>query len=472
MKVLLVHPPALADFHTPAPLGLGYVGAALKAAGHEIYILDLDLHGSTAEDTRKTLEEFKPDWVGISALTSQYPDAKSIAKFSKEYGTKVVLGGIHASAIPEFILKDCEYIDFVVKGEGEKVFPKLLEGKIGSGVFHRENGTIEGSPPEFIENLDNLDSPWTVLDLRDYSTSITHGLYVRRSPTCSVVSSRGCPYKCSFCSASQALGRKIRLRSPSNFLDELEYLRSEFGIKQFQIVDDNFTFYPEHVKEVCQGIIDRKLDLVWTLPNGIRADRVDRELLVLMKEAGCFYVAFGIESGSPRILEEASKSLDLEAVVKVSKLVSNLGYCAQGFFLVGFPGETKEDLDKTLKFAMSLPLDRISVNPVIPLPGSRIYSELVGSGHLDPETTDWASFNRFDWFPYTGVSREELARFIRKINFRFYIRPKQILKILFRIRSWSELEGLFLGFRILFREAGRTFAEGSRLSRKVGKRGY
>src|SRR4030042_4439463 len=125
-----------------------------------------------------------------------------------------------------------------------------------------------------------------------------------------------------------------------------------------------------------------------------------------------------------------------------------------------------------MKLALSLPLDRISVNPIIPLPGSTIDDRVVAEGRLDPASTDWSTFNRFDFFPYTGVSRKELARFVKRINFRFYMRPRQILKILSRVRSWSEVEGILLGFRILFREAGRTFAPGSRLSKKVEKRGY
>ena len=472
MKVLLVHPPALATFQISAPLGLGYVGAALKKAGHEVEVLDLDLHHMPALSTVPVLRSFRPDWVGISALTSQYPEAKRVASLSKEFGAKVVLGGIHASAIPEFVLKDCRYIDYVVRGEGEKAFPLLLEGDIGPGVYYRNNGIIGGSTPEFIQDVDSLGKPWSVLDIEKYSTNVTHGLAVRRSPTAPVLSSRGCPYGCTFCSSHQSLGKKIRLRSPKNFVDELEELHRVYNVQQFQILDDNFTFYPEHVRSVCQEILGRQLDIVWMLPNGIRADKVDEELLSLMKKAGCFYVAFGVESGSPRVLKEAHKSLDLDAVVKAAKLSEKLGLIAQGFFLVGFPGETKEDLEMTYKFAMSLPLDRISVNPIIPLPGSTIYDKVVRDGLLDPHTTDWSTYNRFDCFPYTGISREELAKFVKRINFKFYVRPKQILKILSRVRSWSEVEGILLGFRILFREAGRTFAEGSRLSRKVERRGY
>ena len=472
MRVLLVHPPALATFQISAPLGLGYVGAALKKAGHEVEVLDLDLHRALAEDTIPVLEEFRPNWVGISALTSQYIAAREVATVSKRFGAKVVMGGIHASSIPEFVLNDCPDIDYVVRGEGELAFPNLLKGVVGPGVYYRDNGQIKGSSPEWIQDIDGLASPWSVLRVKDYSTNRTHGLVVKRSPTSSVISSRGCPYGCIFCSSHQSMGKKIRLRSAKNFLDELEFLNKEYNVQQFNILDDNFTFYPDHVREVCQGILDRHLNIVWMLPNGIRADKVDRNLLLLMKRAGCFYVAYGIESGSPRVLKEAHKSLDLDSVVRASRLADELGFMSQGFFLVGFPTETKEDLEKTMKLALSLPLDRISVNPIIPLPGSTIYDRVVAEGRLDPASTDWSTFNRFDCFPYTGVSRKELARFVKRINFRFYMRPRQILKILSRVRSWSEVEGILLGFRILFREAGRTFAPGSRLSKKVEKRGY
>lgn len=461
MRVLLVHPPAIADFHTPAPLGLGYVGATLRKAGHEVKVLDLALKiGATfsnEEPLRDTLSEFGPDHVGISSLTPQYPDAKRIARISKEYGALVTLGGAHASAIPDFILRDCKDIDYVVKGEGEYSYLNLVEGNVGSGIYYRSDGNIVGSSPSVIPDLDSLVSPWSVLNVRDYTSPWTHGLTVRRSPTCSVISSRGCPYNCSFCSASNALGKIIRLRGADNFLDELVYLKEKFGIRQFHILDDNFTFYPEHVEAVCNRMIGRKLDLVWTLPNGIRADRVDGGLLKLMKKAGCFYIAFGVESGSPSILRGNGKSLDLDAVRKASELANRLGFIVQAFFMVGFPGETEEDLGKTRELALSLPVDRISVNPVVPYPGCRLYSSLVSQGYINPTEVDWSSMNRFEWYPNTTVGRRELASFIKGLNLRFYVRPKQLVRMLSKVRSFSEIEGMWLGLRTLLRESGRTF---------------
>ena len=295
--------------------------------------------------------------------------------------------------------------------------------------------------------MDSLVSPWSILNPWDYSSSRVHGLSARSGPAVSVISSRGCPYNCTFCSASQAHGKRIRLRSPENFLDELEYLIS-VGVREVQILDDNFTFYWKHANAIAQGILDRKLKVFWTLPNGIRADRVDRFLLEKMWKAGCYYVGFGIESGSERLLEMMKKSLSLETVDSTIREASRIGFTTQGFFMVGHPEETKEDRAKTLKVATSLPLDRISVSPMMPLPGSELYNYYVSQGLLDPKTADWTTFNRYLFSPSVGT---DLARFIRQIHRDFYLNPSRIWRNLRKIRSLSQARGLLFGLYLVLR---------------------
>ena len=430
MKVLLVNPTYTTTSQFSSPLGLGYVGASLVKAGHEVKLLDLTLKDSTT--FLQAAIKFKPDFVGISGLTTQYPAMKDLARKAKSLGIKVVVGGIHVSAIPAFVLRDCSSIDYAIKGEGEVAFASLLEK--GSpvdipGIYYRSKTVIEGTQPQYLEDLDSLSSPWSFLDLKTYEGTKVNGITSKYSiGVVSVISSRGCPYNCAFCSASQAHGKKIRKRSPENFLAELEDLKRQ-GIKEVQILDDNFTFYRENAYEISRGMLDRNLNLAWSLPNGIRADRVDLELLTTMKKAGCYYFGIGIESGSPKILTLMDKSLSLDKVRETAGLADKLGFVTQGFLLANFPGETPDDLQKTKQFVLSLPIDRISINPVVPYPGSRMYHEV----------ENWSVLNRVE---YKSELPKEKMDFIRELYIRFYFNPKRFVKHIRKMRTFSQ----FLGF--------------------------
>ena len=456
MRVLLVNPSFPGHFHVCPPLGLGYVGTSLQGTGHTVKLVDMGL--DPGEDLLENLDTFRPDCIGITGMSTQYPGMKGLAGIAGSKGVPVVVGGIHVSALPEFVLEECKDFDFAVKGEGEIAFPKLLQSlatgesyKDIPGLYYRESEGIVGKLPEPIQDLDGLASPWGVLDPWKYSSSRVHGLSARSGPAVSVISSRGCPYQCVFCSASQAHGRKIRLRSASNFLDELEYLVS-VGVREVQVLDDNFTFYREHAYTISQGILDRGLRIFWTLPNGIRADRVDKELLEKMWKAGCYYMGFGIESGSERLLKIMKKSLSLKVVEATIREASKIGFTTQGFFMIGHPEETREDLDRTLKVAKSLPLDRISVSPVMPLPGSELYDYYVSQGLLNPKEVDWTSFNRYLFSPSVGGN---LTKFVRRIHREFYLNPSRVWRNLSKVRSFSQIKGLLLGLGLVLRATVR-----------------
>lgn len=437
MKILLVNPPSPGQYHLYPPLGMGYVGSALKARGHEVRVLDCYLQDK--------IDGYKPDWVGITGLSPQYPAMKELARWGKSLGAVVVMGGIHASSLPEFVLKDCPEVDYVVKGEGELAFPDLVEGKAGPGVYSR-NGCQESI---YIQDLDSLASPWETLNLEVYSGPEIKicGVSGRRYPVASVLSSRGCPYGCIFCSQAQVHGKRIRLRSAKNFLDEIEYLVRERGMQEIQIVDDNFTFNYDHAYSIVQGIIDRRLDITWALPNGIRADRVDKKLLEKMRESGCYYFSVGIESGSPEVLRRANKGLSLEKVEETVREAGRLGFVIHGYFMVGLPGETASDIRETVRFASRIPLDRISVNPVVPFPGSELFSG------IEPSSFNWLEALRERY----GIS-EESRRAIRKLYLRFYLNPRRLYRHVTKIKSLSEFVGLFRGFGILVKEISRNHA--------------
>ena len=441
-NVLLVNPSYPVSTALSPPLGLGYIGTELRKQNYKVNILDLPLGGSLDF----TLGQLKPEVVCITGLSVQWPSIKACAKEAKSFGATVIVGGIHTSALPEFILRDCKDIDYAVKGEGEYVIPDILNGKSIStipGLYYRSNGSVKDSPQEFITDLDNLGFPWYFLKPRDYNAVLVNGLSTRRGTAISVISSRGCPYSCGFCSASQAQGKSIRLRSVSNFIEELKYLKS-LGVREVQILDDNFTFYEDHAYEICDTMVKEKLGLFWSLPNGIRADKVNLSLLKKMREAGCYYFGIGIETGSARLLKLMSKQLDLDSVKTTTRLADSLGFITQGFLLVGYPGETQTDLDETRSLVLSLPLDRISVNFAVPYPGSKLAASL--------DNVDWTTFNRLNYFPTTSL---DLKGFARRLYTSFYFDPKRLLRHVSKMRSWSQFISLFRGLMFFKREVER-----------------
>lgn len=451
MKILLVNPLPAGLMRISTPIGIGYVGASLKAAGYEVKILDQTL--KSKQGLPELLTGFEPEVVGITGYSSQYTAMKEAANTSKRFGSTVVVGGIHSSAYPEYVLSDCASIDFVVKGEGEYSFPELLtrSSPVGiPGVYYRNSGRTKSRSPELIEDLDTLPYPWSVLNPSDYCSYKPAGMVTRYSTIASILSSRGCPYGCSFCCASVVLGKKIRLRSASNILDEMELLVKSLGIKEIQIIDDNFSFYPEHVISVCEGIRDRHLKFSWTLTNGIRADRIDEDVLKVMKEAGCYYFAIGIESGSKRILKTISKELSLESVESTTKAASKLGFITQGFFMIGFPGETKKDREMSSDFASKLPLDRMMVAPVMSLPGSDLFNSQF-EGRLDEY--DWAQSEVKGWKPVPGASDYTIIKkCIRRMRLRFYLNPIRNIRHILKIRTFHQLLGMLLGLKAVVKE--------------------
>lgn len=449
MKVLLVNPMPAGLMRVSPPMGLGYVGASLKRAGNEVLVYDETL--KSVATLREVLINFRPSIVGITGLSSQYPSVKRVARSAKEIGSTVVVGGIHASSYPEFTLSDCKNIDYVIKGEGEKSFVDFLDGRDISkipGLYYRNHNGVKGKYPELIDNLDSLSPPWDVLHPKDYVTSKPAGVVSRQSIIAPLLTSRGCPYGCTYCCASVVQGKRIRLRSVGNILDEIEYLVNRCGIKEIQIIDDNFSFYPEHILGVCRGIKDRSLRLDWTVTNGIRADRVNKDILKEMRSSGCYYFAIGIESGSSKILKDISKGLSLDRVRETTKEADKLGFITQGFFMMGFPGETSEDWRQSSDFAAELKLDRIAVAPVMALPGSKLFDTQFGG---DVSSYDWTQSGIKGWKPVPGAADySTIKRSINRMRLKFYLNPIRNIRHVGKVRTWHQLRGMFSGFRGLF----------------------
>jgi len=455
-RVLLINPSVKGSMYQTPCLGIAYVGASLKKAGHQITLIDGSLQGVNTEVIARLVTELCPDYVGVTGFTLQYPVVKGIFPAIKRLNRHIVtvFGGQHASALTEYVMENNPEIDFVIKGEGEVAFPALIEARAAggedfkqiAGLAFRENGKVVVSPPSVLTDIDDLEYPWRVVNPLDYAKGMGHGFMAKRRPLAPVISSRGCPYKCTFCGGSVVLGRKLRLRNPKRFVDEIEYLVDTFGIREVHIVDDNFTFYKEHAASVCEEILKRRLDITWALPNGIRADSVDYQLLQLMREAGCYYTALGIEFGSERMLKLTHKQLSLEAVRKTILMAQKLGYITHGFFMMGHPQEYKEDTLATIEVARKMPLDRMSATCVVPLPGSEVFEYYLQKGYLDINSVNWETFAGPQYIPVTEfLAHEELTKLLRMAYIKFYTNPLRVLRYVSKLRSLSQIQGLWPG---------------------------
>lgn len=427
-RVLLVSP--CYNTHIVAPhLGLGYLASALRRSGHDVVVKD-GLRERVAYDGDY-------DLVGVTAMTTYFPEAIQEVRRAQQRGLKVVIGGAHVIADPEGSLRQSG-AEFACAGEGEIALGELANGRPPGdipGLLWWEDGSIRSSgKPNFYPVVDDFGEPaWDLISPPSYPPA-PHGMIARDFPLAPVITTRGCPYSCSYCSAPITAGKRMRYRTPRHVVDEFERLVTEYGVREIQIEDDNFTIKREHVLAICDEMLSRKLRVHWSLPNGVRIDRLDKPLLRVMKTAGCYLMALGIESANQRILDMVDKNLDVEIVPRVVRDVVEAGIEAWGFFMIGFPTETRDEIYKTIDFALGLPLTRVQFTRTTPLPGTPIYEwwrREWGKG----KEIDWSTFNYYQFTTgWSEVPAEELGRIQRRAHLRFYSRPRNFLRVVGSLR--------------------------------------
>ena len=429
MRVLLVSPTY--DTHIVAPhLGLGYLASALLRQGHAVTVLD-----GVREEIRYDPKDY--DLVGLTAMTTYFPEMVQEARRAKALGLPTIIGGPHVIADPLGSLRQSG-ADYACAGEGELLITELAAGKDPAtirGLCYWKDGRAVANPPaEFYRHIDEFGGPaWDLIDPRSYPPA-PHGMIARRFPLAPIITTRGCPYACTYCSAPLTAGKAMRYRDPEAVVDEIECLHRRYGVREIQIEDDNFTIKRQHVVAICERLIARDLPVIWSLPNGVRIDRLDPELLRLMKRAGCYLMALGIESATQRILDMVKKKLDVGLVRQVVGWVKDAGIEAWGFFMVGFPTETREEILRTIAFALSLPLDRVQFTKTTPLPGTEIYDYWRAHDGRGEEV-DWTAFNYYAFnASWSEVSAEELASLQRWGHRRFYLRPRNFWRVVRRLR--------------------------------------
>jgi anaerobic magnesium-protoporphyrin IX monomethyl ester cyclase len=451
-RVTFVNPPYPTQpyQHTPfPPLGLGYLAAVLENNNYEVDVIDCQASKFSYEDFRRELGKRKSDIVGITATTRLYNSALKVAEIAKEVHPDclTILGGSHATFWDEEALNECPQLDVIVRREGEYTLLELVQrleaGKNIDdvvGTTLRKDGKIVRNPDRpYIEDLDELPFParhlWPLESLR----KIEDVFYL--------TTSRGCVYWCEFCSAVRMFGRKFRMRSIKNVVDELEYLYKTYDATFFTFCDDAFTVDQARTKKLCDEILNRGLKIKWNC--GTRVDMVSKDLLQKMKDAGCVSVWFGVESGSQHVLDEMQKGISPEQTIKAVGWVRELGLKPAPNVLLGFPGETKESALKTIKFAQKISPDDVAYyNIATPLPGTPLYDRVKENGWL--KITD---FDKYDCktpvFETPMLSSKDLSELYEMAFRSFYLRPTYILRMFLK-RGRYGFTASRIAFRYLF----------------------
>lgn len=469
MKVLLVNPPFEQEeesvgktksirkvLNIVPPLGISYIAAILERIEVDVKIIDCAI-GISYENVFKMILEESPDIIGITSTTPAFINAKKVASFVRKElpGTKTIIGGAQVSALPRETM-ETGLFDIGVLGEGELIIEKLLKNyennefkgldKINGITYVDKNGIHQNENQEFINDLDSIPLPARHL--------LPHPMFYqptpascRRVPYAVMITSRGCPAQCTFCDR-KIFGESYRMRSTANIFSEIEEVVSKYGVREIRFFDDTFTVKKKRVYEICDEFEKRKLNVIWTCLT--KVVNVDGPMLKRMKEAGCWQVLYGLESGDSRMLKLLRKGNTVEKNTRAIRLAQEAGLEVRGDFIVGTPGETWESLEKTVQFAINMKLDYAHFNKFSPLPGSELYRQLVGQGYKFDFSKSTTLDHSEVLYMNPGMDKDEFSEYLDKANKRFYLRPSYILKRLFSIRSFYQLKGQVYGFLAIF----------------------
>ena len=426
------------EYTTTPPLGLGYLATIAKNMGNNVKLIDAEASGLSLEQTiDQTLGE-SPDVVGINLLTPTLTVSKDIIQGIRRRNSRVqiITGGPHATICPKDSMREIPEIDFLVRGEGEETLREYLEGKDIKqiqGISYRKNSKIMQNPDRPLNNdLDSLPYIDRSFFANDPQTDESRLKSV-------MISARGCPYKCSFCSGPLVLGRQIRTRSIDNVIGEIETLKDQYGVKSVHFLDNEFIFNKERVLEYSEKLMSRQLDVQWRALS--RVDLITRfgeEFLQKIKDAGCYQLVFGIESGNKRILDMVEKGTTPEQATEAIRLCKKVGIKTKAYFMFGFPTETVPEMEQTLNHALNLNTDIAYFLLVKAYPGTTMYDQIArrnGESGLqeysnlqgvvcpereNPEVRNFGKYNIGNTNPISEVSTEDLHNMLRKAYKVYY----------------------------------------------------
>lgn len=421
------------------PLGLAYIASALQKEGHSVRLIDMEAEGLNDESLFSEILKFSADLIGIYSSTPIIFYALNLAKECKNrFNVSIVMGGPHPSSFPEDTIKN-EFVDFIVKGEGELTMPDLaraIERKLSledvRGISFKRNGEIINNvDQEYIHNLNDLPFPsHNLLLMERYSP---YSYLDRGGKWFTMLTTRGCPFRCIFCNSGSIFGKQYRVRNPESIVEEVKFLNKNYGIKNILFVDDTFTLSKESTFEFCRLLREKNLNISWSCET--RVHLVDLELLKEMKRAGCFGIAFGIESGNQKMLNNLKKGITLEQSEYAVKAAKRAGIEVRTFWVFGAPNETRDTVLESIKFAKKLNPDIAHFNVMTPYPDTEIYRMAVAEGLFDPDWSKYFSIGENPVYETKDLSKDDLARLLKKAHREFYFRPSYILRALSRVRN-------------------------------------
>ena len=439
-RILLVHPLGYAaeaagrDISRLAnimpPLGLASIAAWLERQGFAVDLVDCHAHPDAENRIRELLRSQRPGWIGFSCTTSSFRDGVRLARLAKTElpGIRAVFGGPHVSALKERVLTDFPEVDVVVVGEGEETLAALLAA--GGEKLEEIPGLVfrDGGGPRFTGyrepglELDSLPFP-AYEKLAGYPRAYQLPIFnYPKAPNSSCISSRGCPYACSYCDRS-VFRRTFRYNSADYLYNHLRYLRERFGVRHVNFYDDQFTFNRARVEALCRKLIDEPLGLTYNC--AVRAEHVDPELLRLMRAAGCWMASLGIETGDPELLARHRQNPDLAMLADKIRQIKAAGIRVKGLLMMGLPGESEASIRKSMEYVFSLPIDDFNLSKFTPFPGTPIYENDRGLGSFDE---DWAKMDcmHFQFVP-SGMTRERLEELFILYYKSHFQRPRVLL---------------------------------------------
>jgi len=454
IKIALINPPQRTDFPQP-PLGIAYVAATLEKTGNKVEVIDAAALKLNADETVKKVIDSGFEFVGITVMTPTISSAMEVTRKIKEKNKSifVFMGGAHVTALPEKTLKLFPEIDAIVIGEGEITTPILVEKmknkeslKDVLGIAYRKNGKIIVNPPRsIIKNLDDLPLPaYHLLPINKYRPYPPHG---KELPYMAIMTSRGCPFRCTFCS-KPVHGKLYRAKSPKAIIEELKYIKEKYKIKEILFYDDSFTLDRQRIIELCDEMIKNRINIPWSCET--RVNLVDKELLSKMKDAGCYIISYGVESGNQEILNRIKKDITLEQVRNAFKLTREAGISIVSYFMLGCPGDTEQTMKQTIEFAKELDANFAQFSICTPFPGTEIADLIDNKDEIDWNKLTYVS-NRSESIPFVlskNLSEKQLRKYHNEAYKEFYLRPSFVMKTILRTRSIDDIKVNLNGIRM------------------------
>ena len=436
MEVLLINPydeNAVKNglgFISP-PLNLMYLGGALEEANFNVGIIDDDLEQLGYAKLSRIISKLSPQVVGLTATTSTIENALEYVKLVKENlpDSLTVIGGPHTTFMPAETLKSSKELDAVVIGEGERTMVDMVKNLIDNnnalrnvkGIAFKENDNIRINPPqELIRDLDSIPYPARhLIPFESYSTT--------KDKSSDMITSRGCVFSCKYCSSSRIMGKKFRTRSPENVVDEIEHLIEKYKLEKIAFMDDTFMLNKRRANAIADEINSRDLDIGFVASS--RVDMVDKNLLEHLKNAGLNTLYYGVESGSQRILDLMKKGITLKQAETAVRTAKDMGIEVLTSFILGFPGETRQEMDKTIDFSIKLNADYSQYSILTPFPGTPVYYDLKKKKLIDTE--NWKKYTVMKSvikYEDLGLTKKLVENKLAQAYLKFYSRPKYLLK--------------------------------------------